>query len=120
MWSQSVDVARWVRPAIEHAEDVLFGGLGQEGEYDFVLVFKGSCFVLTFFVIFFFVFLLFRCCVLFSKIKLFLVWVCLATFWCFIVSFLDLVRVFKRINYPVLSWFNPVWVPRVFFSYSSC
>ena len=29
MWSQSVDVARWVRPAIEHAQDVLSGGLGQ-------------------------------------------------------------------------------------------
>ena len=39
MWSQSVDVARWVRPAIEHAQDVLSGGFGQEGEYDFVLVF---------------------------------------------------------------------------------
>ena len=39
MWSQSVDVARWVRPAIEHAQDVLSGGLGQEWEYDFMLVF---------------------------------------------------------------------------------
>ena len=39
MWPQSVDVARWVRPAIEHAQDVLSGGLGQEVEYDFVLVF---------------------------------------------------------------------------------
>ena len=48
MWSQSVDVARWVRPAIEHAQDILSGGLDQEGEYDFVLVFKGSCFVLIF------------------------------------------------------------------------
>ena len=28
--SQSVDVPRWVRPAIEHAQDVLSGGLGQE------------------------------------------------------------------------------------------
>ena len=37
MWSQSVDVARWVRPAIEHAQDVLSGGLGQEWEYDFKL-----------------------------------------------------------------------------------
>ena len=60
MWSQSVDVARWVRPAIEHAQDVLSGGLGQEGEYDFVLVFKGSCFVLTFLLYSLFVFLLFR------------------------------------------------------------
>ena len=32
MWSQSVDVVRWVRPAIKHAQDVLSGGLGQEGE----------------------------------------------------------------------------------------
>ena len=23
LWSRSVDVARWVRPAIEHAQDVL-------------------------------------------------------------------------------------------------
>ena len=82
--------------------------------------FKGSCFVLTF--LFFFCYMIclfsfcFVGCVLFSKKKLFLVWVCLATFWCFIVSFLDLVIVFKRINYPVLSWFNPVWVPWVFFS----
>ena len=35
--SQSVDVARWVRPAIAHAHDVLSGGLGQGWEYDFVL-----------------------------------------------------------------------------------
>ena len=59
VWSQSVDVARWVRPAIEHAQDVLSYGLGQEWEYDFMLVFKGSCFVLTFYVILFLVFLLF-------------------------------------------------------------
>ena len=39
LWSQSVDVARWVRPAIEHAQDVLSAGLGQEWEYDFMLVF---------------------------------------------------------------------------------
>ena len=39
VWPQSVDVARWVRPAIEHAQDVLSGGLGQEWEYDFMLVF---------------------------------------------------------------------------------
>ena len=49
MWSQSVDVARWVRPAIEHAQDVLSGGLGQEGEYDFVLVFLGVLFCVNFF-----------------------------------------------------------------------
>ena len=59
-------------------------------------------------------------CVLFSNSKLFLVWVCLSTFLCFIISFVDFVIVFKRINYPVLSWVNPVWVPLVFFSYSCC
>ena len=37
--SQSVDVAQWVRPAIEHAQDVLSGGLGQEWEYKFMLSF---------------------------------------------------------------------------------
>ena len=55
MLSQSVDVARWVRPAIEHAQDVLSGGLGQEGEYDFVLVFKGVLFCVYFCVLLFFV-----------------------------------------------------------------
>ena len=52
----------------------------------------------------------------FSKIKLFLVWVCLATFLCFIISFLEFIIVSKRINYPVLNWVNSVWVPLVFFS----
>ena len=63
--------------------------------------FEGSCFVLTFLLSYFLFSFCFVGYVLFSKIKLFLFWVCLATFWCFIVSFLDLVIVFKRINYPV-------------------
>ena len=67
--------------------------------------------MLTFYIVFFFwFFLCYFGCVLFSKIKLFLVWVCLATFWCLTI-FLELVIVFKRINYPVFSWFYPVWVP---------
>ena len=73
-------------------------------------------FCVYFCVILFFVFFCFVGCVLFSKIKLFVVWICLATFWCLIVSFLDFIIVFKRINYPVLNWVNPVWVPLVFFS----
>ena len=53
----------------------------------------------------------------FSKNQIvFGVWVCLATFLCFIISFLDFIIVFKRINYPVLNWVNPVWVSLVFFS----
>ena len=60
--------------------------------------FERSCYVITFYVVFFWSFLCYFGCVLFSKIKLFLVWVCLMTFLCFIISFLDFIIVFKRIN----------------------
>ena len=72
--------------------------------------------MITFYVGFFCYVLYYFGCDLFSKIKLFLVWVCLTTFLCFIISFLDFIIVFKRINYPVLSWVNLVWIPLVFFS----
>ena len=72
--------------------------------------------MITFYVVYFWSFLCYFGCVLFSKINLFLVWVCLATFLCFIISFLDFIIIFKRIKYPVLSWVNSVWVPLVFFS----
>ena len=73
--------------------------------------------MITFYVGFMLVFLMLLLVVsFFSKIKLFLVWVCLATFLCFFIFFLDFIIVFKRINYPVLNWVNPVWVPLVFFS----
>ena len=72
--------------------------------------------MITFYVGFFWSFLCYFGCVLFSKIKLFLVWVCPTPFLCFIISFVDFIIVFKRINYPVLSWVNPVWIPLVFFS----
>ena len=49
--------------------------------------FKGPYFALTFLSYYFLFSFCFVGCVLFSKIKLFLVWVCLAIFWCFIVSF---------------------------------
>ena len=75
-----------------------------------------SCYVTTFYVGFVVVFLMFCWLCLFSKIKLFVVWVCLSTFLCFIISFLDFIIVFKRINYPVLNWVYPVWVPLVSFS----
>ena len=78
---------------------------------------EGSCYVTTFYVELLWFFLM-SCwlCPFFSKIKLFVVWVCLSTFLCFIISFLDFIIVFKRINYPVLNWVNPVWVPLVSFS----
>ena len=34
-----------------------------------------------------------------------LFWFCLSTFWCFVLLCSDLKVVFKRIIYPVLSWF---------------
>ena len=54
-----MDVARWVRPAIEHAQDVLPGGLGQEWEYDCMRFLERSCYVTTFYVGFVVVFLMF-------------------------------------------------------------
>ena len=40
----------------------------------------------------------------FSQKSKFLFWVCLSTFWCFVLLCSDLKVVFKRIVYPVLSW----------------
>ena len=74
--------------------------------------------MITFYVGFFWSFLCYFGCVLSLKIELFLVWVCLATLLCFIISFLDFIIVFKRIIYLVLNCVKPVWVPLVFFSYS--
>ena len=47
--SQSVDVARWGRPALEHAQDVLSGGLGQEWSINSCSFF-GESFLCSFFV----------------------------------------------------------------------
>ena len=55
-----------------------------------------SCYVITFYVELWWSFLCSVGRVLFSKIKLFLLWVCLSTFLCFIISFLDFIIVFKR------------------------
>ena len=66
-----MDVARWVRPAIEHAQDVFWlvrPGVG----YNFALFFVGSCFVFNLLCIFYYWFFPFCFgCVLFSKIKSF-------------------------------------------------
>ena len=59
MWSQSVDVARWVRPAIEHAQDVLSGGRARSGSMISCCFFERSCYVITFYVGFMLVFLVF-------------------------------------------------------------
>ena len=54
-----MDVARWVRPAIEHAQDVLPGGLGQEWDMIACGFCERSCYVTTFYVGFVVVFLMF-------------------------------------------------------------
>ena len=63
--------------------------------------FMGFCFAPTFYVVC--VTGVSFCCFgsAFSQKSNCLVWVCLSTFWCFILSFLDLSSVFERINYPV-------------------
>ena len=67
-------VARWVRSAIEHAQDVLFGGLGQEWEYKFMFSFFWEVlFVFNLSCLFYYWIFSFFClgCALFSKIKSF-------------------------------------------------
>ena len=79
--------------------------------------FERSCYVLTFFVAFMLVFLMFIwLCPFFKNQIVFVISLSFDFFLCFIISFLDFIIVFKRINYPVLNWVNPVWVPLVFFS----
>ena len=69
-------VASWVRPPIEHAQEVLSGELGQDWEYNFMLFFFGGGGVLFVFKIsclFYYCFFFLSClgCALFSKIKSF-------------------------------------------------
>ena len=72
--------------------------------------------MITFYVGFMVVFLMFRWLCPFFKNQIVFGMGLSSTFLCFIISFLDFIIVFKRINYPVLNWVNPVWVPLVFFS----
>ena len=73
--------------------------------------------MITFYVGFMLVFLmLLWLCPFFRKSNCFWFGFVLRFFLCSMISFLDFIIVFKRINYPVLSWVNPVWVPLVFFS----
>ena len=71
--SQSVDVARWVRPAMKHAQDVLFWWVRLDvGVKIRALFFGGSCLCSTFLA--FFITTVFFCCLSFvfsSKIKIF-------------------------------------------------
>ena len=78
---------------------------------------EGSCYVTTFYVgfvvVFPFVLLVMS---FFQKANCSWYGFVFRLFLCFIISFLDFIIVFKRINYPVLNWVNPVWVPLVSFS----
>ena len=77
---------------------------------------EGSCYVTTFYVGFVVVFLMSCWLCPFSKNQIVCGMGLSFDFLCFIISFLDFIIVFKRINYPVLNWVNPVWVPLVSFS----
>ena len=100
-----MDVAWWVRPAIEHAQDVLFWWVRPEVRVKFHALFlEGPVLVEPFML--FFITIVFFCCLSFvflSKIKLFVLGLSFA-FWCFVLLCSDLKVVFKRINYLVLSW----------------
>ena len=117
MRSQSVCVARWVRPAISILRTSYSGGLGQEWEYDCML-FLGEALLCDNVLCWFFSGLSYVTSVVsfFQKSNCFWFGFAFATFLCFVISFLDFIIVFKRIIYPVLSWDNPVWVPLVFIS----
>ena len=71
--SKSVDVARWVRPAIEHAQDVLFWWVRPEVTVKFCALFLEGPVLVQPFMLFFIisVFFCFLSYVFLSKIKLF-------------------------------------------------
>ena len=71
--SQNVDVAWWVRPAIEHTQDALFWWVRPEGRALFHALFLVGPLLVQHFMLFF-ITSVFCCClsyVFFSKIKLF-------------------------------------------------
>ena len=78
--------------------------------------FEKSCYVITFYVGFMLVFLMLLWLCPFFKNQIVFGMGLSSDFFVFYDYFLDFIIVFKRINYPVLNWVNPVWVPLVFFS----
>ena len=103
--SQRVDVARWVRPAIEHAQDVLFWWVRPEVRVSFRALFlEGPVLVQTFMPFLLLVFSFVVSVLSFLQISNCSFWVCLPTFWCFVLLCSDSKVVLKRIIYPVLSW----------------
>ena len=76
-----------------------------------------SCYVITFYVGYMLVFLMFLWLwSFFQKSNCFCYGFVFRLFCVLLFLFLDFIIVFKRINYPVLNRVNPVWVPLVFFS----
>ena len=82
--------------------------------------FMGSCFVLTFCVLFFTGFFPFVVLVVsFSQKLNCLVWICLPIFLVFYVFFVRLINSLQKNKLSgYLSWFNSVWVPWVFLTIS--
>ena len=107
-----MDVARWVRPAIDHAQDILSGALGQEWSINscslfFVFFLSGGSSLCSTFRAFFITGFFLFCvgCVLFFKIHSFVLGLSSDFFvFCSFVFRLES-SLQKRIIYPVLSWF---------------
>ena len=106
-------VAQWVRPAIQHAQEVplvseassiLLSSLWAESLFVFHLLFHFfRCFSIFYFG-----------CVLHSKVEL----IVLDLFFDFLVCYLFSMRLESEFQKNSLSSFNPVWVQWAFLSYS--
>ena len=99
-------VARWVRPAIEHAQDVPLVGEARNGVYFYGLFVQSPFLCSTFCFVFITCFSLFYFgCVLFSKIEPF-GFVLSFDFFTFYSVVVRLESGLQRIVYPVLIWFG--------------
>ena len=103
--SQSGDVKRWVRPTIEHAQNILSWWVKPEMKVEFRALFLEGPVLIQLFVLFFIISGFFCFLVMsFSQKSNCLFWVSLSTFWCFVFLCSVLKVVFKRIIYLLLSW----------------
>ena len=88
VWSQSVGVARWVRPAISMLRTSFSCGLGQEWEYDCMLFLLEVLLCDNVLCLFFFVFLIILwLCPFFKNQTVFGLGLSCDFFLCFIISF---------------------------------
>ena len=94
--SQSMSVARWARPAKEHAQDVLFWWFRPGVRVQIHALFLEGPVCVQFFMPFFLVCSFFVLVVAFSQKSIYMFKVCLLTYWCFVLLRSDLKIVFKK------------------------